>query len=178
MSRTVRIKLYYYLDLTEEAKIKALEHFADINVDYNWWEFIYKDCEEIGCEIKSFDLDKRDCKIEFNNSCNEVSALIILNHGEECNTYKLAKDFVTDWNNLVLKYSDSINTDKVSEDNIDIFDIEADELENVFKKAISEDYLSILRKEYEYRISREAIEETIVCNCYEFTSNGNFFSHP
>ena len=40
----VEITLYEYRELSEEAKAKVLEKFRGINIDHEWWEFIFEDC--------------------------------------------------------------------------------------------------------------------------------------
>ena len=92
--RTIETVVYNFDELSEEAKKKAIESMADINVDYEWYEFIYE------------------------------------------------------------------------------FDKELDTLEYNFQQSLSEDYLSMLKKEYEYKTSEEAIIETIKANDYEFTEDG------
>ena len=44
--------------------------------------------------------------------------------------------------------------------------------ENYFLEQLLQDYLCLLRQEYEYQTSSEAIKETIICNDYEFTESG------
>lgn len=86
--------------------------------------------------------------------------------------YKTAQSFLTEWDNLVAKYSDGINTDRVSEDNENEFDNDADELESEYFNLLLEDYRIMLNKEYEYLTSDEVIKETIEANEYEFTEDG------
>ena len=47
-----------------------------------------------------------------------------------------------------------------------------EEWEEKFLNDISNDYLKILRDEYDYRTSKEAIIESIEANEYDFTENG------
>lgn len=53
--RTEEIKIYQFSELSEDAKEKAIEQFRDINVDSDWWDFIYSDfaalCKTIGVDI-------------------------------------------------------------------------------------------------------------------------------
>lgn len=42
-------KTYYqFNELSDEAKQKALECLNDLNVDHDWWDFVYDDAKEIG----------------------------------------------------------------------------------------------------------------------------------
>jgi len=54
----------------------------------------------------------------------------------------------------------------------DCKDEKLDELGEEFTKAILEEYLSMLKKEYEYLTSDEAVKEMIEANEYEFTEKG------
>jgi hypothetical protein len=49
---------------------------------------------------------------------------------------------------------------------------ESADVERDFQKALLEDYLVILRKEYEYLTSEEAIKETIKANDWRFSAGG------
>lgn len=171
--RTIETVVYNFDELSEEAKKKAIESMADINVDYAWYEFIYEDAENIGLKITGFDLNRANyCKAEFMDSAENCANLIIANHGETCDTYNTAKEFLKDRTELVKKYSDGIDLEEVHEDNVYEFDNELNTLEYAFQQSLSEDYLSILKKEYDHKTSDEAIIETIKANDYEFTEKG------
>lgn len=175
--RTVRIKVYKFAELSEKSKEKVIEKFSNINVDHEWWESTYDDAENIGLKLTGFDLDRGSyCKGEFIDSANETANKILKEHGENCGTYKTAAGFLDNWKELVKKYSDGVNTDRVSEGKEYEFDQEADELESQFLKALLNDYLTMLRDGYEYLTGRDAVIEMIDVNEYEFTADGNFFS--
>jgi hypothetical protein len=173
MARTVRTKVYKFSELSEQAKEKVIDSFYYVNVEYDWYDSVYSDAAEIGLKITGFDIDY--CEGEFTMSGSEVADKIISNHGEVCETYKTAKEFLNDWSKLVEKYSDGVKLHQVAEDKEWDFDQESDELEEEFKKSLLEDYRIILTKEYEYLTSREAIIETIACNDFEFTREGKQF---
>jgi hypothetical protein len=172
-TETTTRTLYQFSELSEDAKEKAIKNLWDINVDFEWWEFTYSDAAEIGLKIQGFDIDRGSyLKGSFTKACTEVADLILSNHGEGCDTFKLATEFLKDRAALVAKYSDGVKTSIVSEENVYDFDQECDELEEEFDRALKEEYLCILRKEYEYQTSEEAIIETIEANGYEFTEEG------
>jgi hypothetical protein len=171
--RTIRIKLYKFSELSESAKQKAIEKFADINVNSDWWDSVYEDAEDIGLKITGFDIDRGSyCKGDFIEYAQDCANKIIAEHGEVCATYKTASQFLKDYKELVAKFSDGIDIDEVEEDNEYEFDNEADELEEEFRKSILEDYRIMLQNEYEYLTSEAAIIETIEVNEYEFTIDG------
>jgi len=166
-------QVFEFSELSEDAKQKALENNYDVNVDSDWWDCTYEDAENICLKITGFDIDRGNyCKCNFTESAEETANLIIENHGQNCETYKDAEKYLENRAELVKKYSDGINTDIVAEDNEYDFDNDCDELDSEFLKTISEDYLSMLRKEYEYLTSEESIIETIEANDWTFLADG------
>lgn len=170
--RTKTINLYSFAELSEEAKEKAVSHLRDINVDHNWWEYVYEDAKNVGLKINGFDIYRGSyCQLDIDHYYHTASR-IVTDHGKDCDTYKAAEQFIADWDALVEKYSDGINTNVVTGENQYDFDSEADDLDEEFKKELSECYLTILRNQYEYLTSTESIIETIEANEYEFTEDG------
>lgn len=143
---TTKHTVYNFDELSEDAKQKALENLYDINVNYDWWEFIYEDAENIGLKITGFDLDRnKHATGRLIHELPEVCKAIMSEHGEITDTYQLAKK----WRN------------KHGYDN-----------EEEFSKALLEEYANILQKDYEYLTSEEAIIEAIQANEYEFYEDG------
>ncbi len=56
--KEVTIKLYEFDELSERAQEEAIEKLSDINVDYDWWKYVYEDAERIGLKINEFDLER------------------------------------------------------------------------------------------------------------------------
>jgi hypothetical protein len=162
--KTIQVNLYQFSELSENAKQNAISKLFDINVDFDWWSYIYEDAKRIGLKINEFDLDRnRYCKGEFINSPTESAEIIILEHGKNCETYKTAKEFLNDLNELTSKFE---NIEDCPEDDIE-------NLENEFLYSICEDYSIMLQKECEYLQSEESIIETIEINEYDFDESGN-----
>jgi hypothetical protein len=172
--RIIETNLYLFNELNEEAKEKAISNNSDINVNFNWWQSSYEDAENVWLKIASFNTESKDITGNFlnNTSAYEVAIKIIKEHGEDCETHKTAQTFITDYDNLVCRHSDKINTEIVSEENNDLFDSECDDLESEFLKDLLQDYLIILKNECEYLQSNEAIKETLIANENEFTIDG------
>lgn len=144
---TTKHIVYNFDELSDEAKQKAIEELYDINVSYDWWEFIYEDALEIGLKIASFDLDRnRHATGQLTEELPQVCKKILENHGESTPTYQLAKK----WQH------------KHGYDN-----------EEEFSKELLEEYSIILQKDSEYLTSDEAIIETIQANEYEFNQDGS-----
>lgn len=157
--QTKTYNVYKYDELTEEQKEKAINNLYDINVDHDWWEFTYEDAKNIGLEITSFDLDRnRHATGDFTNDAEYCQYRISQEHGEQTETYKTSREFVSERAKLDI--------------NADDYDEKLEELESDFLQSLLEDYSIMLQKEYEYLTTREAIEETIQANDYDFTEDG------
>lgn len=166
--RTIETTVYTFAELSEQGKQQAINNLSSINIDFDWWQYTYLDAKNVGININNFELD-RTIDIGMYDY-QETANKIMKEHGETCDTHKNAKQFIKERDALVSKYSNGGN--KVPEENENDFDCELDELESEYKKSLEEDYLSMLRNEYEYLSSREAIIETIEANDYEFTEDG------
>lgn len=149
---------------------KAIEKQWDINVDYEWWKDVYEDAKMVNIKITGFDLDRASyCKIKVIDTY-ETAHLIIDSHGLECDTYKLATEFLANRDKLV----DEAPKDEDEEfENEYELDGKLDDLDSEFVGALSEEYRIMLQKEYDYLTSREAIEETLRANEYEFYADGS-----
>jgi hypothetical protein len=177
MAKTIEITIYKFQELSEEAQEKALRNLYDLNVDHEWWDFTYEDAATVGIKLTGFDVG-RGQSITGDIEDEYFTALRILEeHGKECETYKTAEAFTSLWAKLIKKHSDGVKTNKVAEENIEAFheELEESNIVDEFKKAILEDYLVILSKEYEYLTSDEAIKETIEANDYDFTEEGDLY---
>lgn len=171
--KTNTYNTYKFSELSETAKEKAISKLYDLNVDYEWWNFVYEDARNVLLKITSFDIDRnRYCKGEFIETAMETANAILENHGENCETYKTALNFIKEQTELVKKYSDGTALNMVTQDNEWEYDQEIEEIEKEFLKSILEDYSIALEKEYEYLTSKEAIIETIEANNYYFTEDG------
>lgn len=173
--KTKTINLYSFDELSDKAKQKALENLYDINVDYDWWQYTYEDAERVGLRINGFDLDRGSyCEGDFLEDAKTVAELILKEHGEQCETYKTAKEFLSNYLPVLkeLEVYQAEDENELNQDLIDSLDEKCCDLIDEFEKSIFEDYRIILQNEYEYLISEEAIKETIERNEYTFTEDG------
>jgi len=53
----VETKVYTYDELSDEAKQVALEKQRDINVDHDWWDFVYEDVATVAA-LMGIDIDR------------------------------------------------------------------------------------------------------------------------
>jgi len=168
--KITKTKVYKFEELSEEAQDKALNDLANFEVDREWWDnTLDYDAKYIGLQIDSFDIDRgNSIKGSFIASAEETAHKIESDHGESCDTYKTAKQYLKD-------RDEAINTCPRDE-NGDIDEYECDkrldELDSEFLRAILEDYLVILRHEYENITSREYLLDLIEANEWEFTEDG------
>lgn len=159
--KTIEVNLYKFSELSDEAKEKAIQRLSDINVDYNWYP--YEDATNINLHINSFDIERGSyVDAKFITNPANCAESILSEHGKDCETYKTAKQFLDDLNELTSKFED---IEDCPEDDIE-------ELEDEFLKSICEDYRIMLQNEYEYLSSEKAIIETIEANDYDFLENG------
>jgi hypothetical protein len=173
---TTVTKVFNFKELNKETQQKAIEKLYDINVMHEWWDFCYEDAKTVGVEIKGFDLGRaQSIEIDFVDACYDIATAIKENWGENCNGVVQSAEFIEKWDNLVSDHSDGVTTDKVHEDNVDEFDEQADEIEDEYKKQLKWVFFLLLRDNYDYLVSDEAIEETIEANDYEFTEDGELF---
>jgi len=160
-TKTKTWAVYKFDELSPDVQDKVIDKMADINVNYEWWDFIYDDAKDIYLKIKEFDLDRnRYCKAEFIQSAYDTAQAILKNHGEKCETYKTASEYLKDYENIEKNTPDDE-------------DLDTEQIDKDFLYSLQEDYGIILQKEYEYLTSRKVILETIEANEYEFTQNGH-----
>lgn len=171
--RTITTTLYTIGELSETAKQKAIDNMWNINVDHNWWDATYDDAASAGLKITEFDLDNRSINGTLTKSLMDACNYIVENHGEQCQTHLIAQGFIAQWNGLVAKHSDGVNTDRVAEGHEDAFDGEADDLTEDFRTELCEEYLAMLGREYKSLTSKEEIISTIEANEYEFYDDGS-----
>lgn len=153
---TTTTNVYKFNELNDDAKQAALDELYSINVEYyDWWEQVKEDLSQIHCKLVGFDIDRGSyCELKFNYA-DQVIEAILKNHGETCETYKIAKRF----ENQVLDEDERWNEDAVIE----------------FKQELENEYLTMLRNEYDYLTSEVVILETIEVNDYDFTEDGKLF---
>ena len=135
--------------IPDKVKENIFSKHGDMLVDYEWWDYILDDAKEVGIVIKSFDTYRGQIDGHLIFDASKVKRLILENHGENCDTYQTVKRY-----DLRRK----------------------DFSESEFEHELLQDYLTILRKEYEYLTSEEAIVETFQTNEFVFDKRGDIVS--
>lgn len=165
--QTHTIYTYSINELSNEAKKKAIDANRYNLTEFNWWEFIYEDANSIGIKITEFDLDRANyCNIENTLSWPEVAQNILNQHGDECNTYKAAQNFLETHNPIFAEYMENEGPE-LEEQLINI--------EQQFSNALRRCYKQKLSDEYEYLLSDECIIEDLESNEYQFLESGKQF---
>ena len=162
--KTEKINTFNYNELPDNIKEKVIEKHCDINVDFEWWDHLEYELKEMGIELISFDIERYKCELKFINGGHEIADHIINEHGKKCDTHKTSLEYLKNRDEIV-------NTSKDEYE----MDIALDELRDEFKSNLEQDYLVMLRNEYEYLTSEESITETLIANEYYFTLDGNIF---
>lgn len=173
MSKQIMTTVYQFDELDEKAKEKARNWYRSGALDYEWWESTYDDAKSIGLEITEFGLDRdRHACGRFIDGALECANSILKEHGETCETYKTAKSFLKERDEVVNTAPKDENGDFENEYELDekLDDIEAD-----FLKSILEDYSIILQKECEWLMADEQVDDSIRSNEYTFTVEGKRF---
>jgi hypothetical protein len=173
--KTIRTKVYEFNELSESAKQKAIEQYYEINVQDDWWQSTYEDAENIGLKITEFEIDRISyCNGELISSAKEMADKIKEEHGEICETYKSAVNYLKEREELLHNSPKDPDGDYYADENK--VDSDLEELDANFLESICEDYRIILKKEFEYLTSKEAIIETICNNEFYFTIEGKRFN--
>ena len=181
MPVTKVITLYKFDELDEKAQELAINGLQNINVDIDWWGSTYECAKLIGLEIQGFCLNYGTVKGKLNEYLLDVCKSIREIYGRDHRIFRAAtayhKQYIAvfiEWHKIQTQQADPSASHWKPKDWLADFkrEDEAQEIEADFTKALLEDYLIILRDEYEYQTSREQIVESIKANDYLFTELG------
>lgn len=168
--RIMETKVFQFDELSDRAKDRAREWYRDGALDYEWWDTTYEDANTIGLKISAFDLDRGAyVKADFLASAEETAHKIEENHGKSCETYRDAKNYLKERDEIISTTEKDENGDFVNEYGLDQ---KLDSLDAEFLKTLCGDYQIMLQNEMEYLLSDESVDETIKANEYEFTEDG------
>ena len=156
--KTIQINLYQFNELSDEAKVKALDYNRSFNVEDEWLNCTYDDMENIGSTIKSFNLERKEIEIELNKPINEIINTILVEHGKDTDTYNVAKYFEKQVNET---HHEGLQQDAL--------------VVRMFKLELGKVYIKMLELEYDYLTSDKAVEESLVINGYYYLPDGNSF---
>lgn len=200
---TVEIKVYQFDELSDEAKEKAREWFREGNLHHNWFESIYEDfkerAEEDGFNVTEiyfsgfwsqgdgamfeYDYLSDKLRLEFINQLglsamrNDwlVNNTTISGNGKHRGHYYHDKccDHCIYWevDNCDLHYSTLFYSWLASFESGFV-----DFVTDKYKYLCIELY-KLFKEEYEYLISDEVVDESIMVNEYKFDEDGHIFKY-
>ena len=178
--REITVKVYAFAELSEAAKERALTAFRDVNVEFNWWEGSYYTIraagELLGLEIGDIHFDTYLYCI-FDASYEYVRGAVKAIQAEFPHATDL-HDVARKLQDLQKRHFYSLScavTEGRSMNRYRCFrfgeDYECEELGDII-----DDFAHwarvLLRDEYEWLTSDEAVKEIIIINEYEFTEDG------
>jgi hypothetical protein len=201
MLKTVarEFKVFYFDELSDGAKEKAIQEYSDINVDHEWWDYDGKlDLSE--AEMKAVHIKMREKWWEHvGNIPGEYPAYTgLFKHGAisfdiDRRSYLQFKDLTVMDDNIFRLWlripkwlwehcSYSFNDGRENSTRIEFEHDERDftprerdiiiRSEQIFSGKVHEALVG-LRREYEYQTGNEAITETIKINDYRFFEDGS-----
>ena len=185
-TETTTRTLYQFGELSDKAKQRAIENLYYINIDHDWWEFTYEtiqtagDCLGIDCTIDGFDLDRGShvaLSGRYSYRKNWRATLRAEFGGDSLLELERIGAWLQDaqkclfWSGYATLESDRYGT-RYSADADQGGQRDVDGLVDGLRE-FEHWALTLLRHEYEYLTSEEAIIETIEANEYEFDEAGN-----
>ena len=178
--REMNVMVYSFDELSEAAQERALNEFRDINVEFHWWRDTYDTIRAagklIGLDIDGIYFDP-DLYCIFNADYRYVCGAgkaIQAEFPHATDLHKVAKDL----QDLQKRHFYSLSCAVTEGRSMNYYrcfrfgeDYECDALGDIL-----DDFAHwarvLLRNEYEYLTSDEAIREMIEANEYEFTEDG------
>lgn len=190
--RIKQITVYEFEELSPEAKRKVIDHFQDINIDYEWWEpeldYWKEKLSEYGFRqpeiyFSGFSSQGDGACFEFRGLDIEKVWTIYKEHNkvkhEEWLKFYLQEFHHFQTRTINSRYSHALTReiacDYYSNREYRHLDKEAKRFEEwleSFRLGLCHEIYRNLSDEYNGLTSEEAIVETIKCNDYEFTAEG------
>ena len=184
-TETTTRTLYTFAELSDDAQQHAIEKLWNLNVDHDWWDYIYETietaahCLGIDCTVKGFDLDRRQSI--------DLRGTYAYRKGWRA---ALAQEFGGDLLATLAKIGEELQAAqrrafyRASIDLSPVHHGTAYTVYSEFGAYVTDDLTDalrsfehwawrLLRREYEYLTSDDAIKETIEANEYEFDQDGN-----
>ena len=172
-------KVYQYSELSDAAKKQACDWYREASLHDEWWEQTYEDANNIGVKITGFDVGRgNSIEGKLENGIIETCELIMdgeYRHGECCDTYKLAAEALPKVQELIAHTEELEAAEEEDTAGLCVAEEALEEMTAEFERAILEEYLSNLRKEFEYIYEDEQVAENIEANEYTFTEDGKRF---
>ena len=155
------VTCYTFDELSDKAKEKARDWMRECTFDnLDWAYFLEEDAKEIGTELIEWNADYGTAKVKMEDP-DHTAALILQNHGNATDTWTAADNYT----------SAMLEASKIEDD-----DERGEAVETIrsdFYTELGAAYGIMVRKEYTYRGTDEAIDGDIEANEYLFTESGS-----
>ena len=197
----VETKVYKFEELSDVAKQTALESLSDINVDYEWWDFVVDDAKEIG-QLMGIDIDKiyfsgfwskgDGACFEGNYEYKTGSVKAVLQHAPtDEELHRIVTELFSLQNKCLYQIRASVKqsghySHRFCTDFSVDFESHAtgnnyysEEIEKAIIEVLRDYMLWIYKRleaEHTHLSSEESIKETIEANEYEFTIDGEKYN--
>lgn len=183
MPQDIVTTVYTFAELTDDkARAKALQWLADAALDGDWWDSIYCDAENIGAKITGFDVYRRDIDFRLQQSAIDVAVNIAREHGDCTPTYQAAQKLLGEYDtfhgvngSITLERKALAEGDRFSSSELEGLESEWENVEKDFTRDLGQEYLTMLRDEYEYMSGEEYLADFAEANGYTFTAEGKRF---
>lgn len=165
MPTQVTVTAYTFDELSDKAKEKARQWWRDLLDVYDVSYATTEDAKAAGLELPEWDVfgGRPTCTVRFADGARNAAKLILANHGETCDTYAAAKQYLEAEGDAVAM-EDAGDVDGAAE--------KLGEAENAFRAALQRAYAVMLKAEYEHAYSDAATDEKSASNEYLFTEEG------
>ena len=179
--REMTVTVYSFNELSDDAKKRALNAFRDINVEYDWWTYGAYDTIRTAGRLLGLDIDRinfdTDSYCIFNADYEYVRGAAKAVKAEFPQDTKL-HDVARKLQDLQKRHFYSLSCAVTKGQSMNYYrcfrfgeDYECEDLGDII-----DDFAHwariLLRDEYEYLTSDEAVQEAIEANEYEFTEEG------
>lgn len=178
--------VYKFEELPLEGQKKAIDRYRDINTDYEWWEFVYETeknhMEEMGIKIIEINFSGFWSQGDGASFTGIVSDYLLFLEKIGIKTNKKIKkeieecpldiEFERDTHHYYHENTCSVCINTYHNEKLEkFFDKVEEKIEKWRIEKCREIYRN-LKSEYKYLTSGEAIKETLICNDYDFTIDG------
>lgn len=168
--KQITVNLYQYSELEDKAKEKARDWWLSGQSVKDWSDATTDDAAQIGLKIMGFDVGRgKTCEGKFIAGAEECAHNIEKNHGEDTETFKTAKAYLSERDKIIESAPKDEDGEWKDERELDN---KLDECDKEFLDSLLGDYLILLRKDFEYCQSDDYIAEATEANEYTFTANG------
>jgi len=197
--RTITTKVFTFDELSEKAKVKALDHYRDINTDHDWYEGTVDYVKELFATF-GINVDK----VYFSGFYSQGDgAMFTGRYQYKAKGVKALKDYASEipkpvmeaaiaLQDLQKKHGYRIAADMTHDNgryyhensmDVETWDSKTEEYDKFYENGVDAEVVNIMRSlarwiyrtletEYYELQSDENVKDTIECNEYEFTKNG------